>query len=101
MVTIAQTVAFVILGILAAPVTQFVKNAFGNPEGQKAAFVFYGTSFVIALIAIAVTTGFQFDVSSPETFVPQLVNAFLAVIALGTIVYNQFKTQLKTMETPK
>lgn len=97
---IAFTVAVVLLGLVSSPLTQLVKKHLGNPEGQAASFIFYGVSFVIALVATLVTTGFAFDISSPETFVPQLVSAFTATITLGTMVYNRFKRDMKALETP-
>lgn len=97
----SNSLAIAIAAFIAPLVTQLAKKYFGNSEGTDAAFLFFGVSVVIAVVALFLSNGLQFDVSSPEKLAGTVATAIVGVIGLGTVVYNIFKPQLKSLEEPQ
>jgi len=70
----------------------------GDPGDKRTSFVYFGISLVAAAIYLYLTQGFVFDTSSPEVFSGQLVTTALAVLGLGTFVYNLLRGKPKQVE---
>lgn len=81
----AEALAVFLAGIVAPFVVEFLKR--GNLTGRIALWLAFGTSVVLAFMALLVTGGF--DVGAIMADPTQLVGAVGIVFSLATLVYKQ------------
>jgi len=97
----AEQLAVWVAGLIASPLTQWVKKTFGDIEGWRALWTFFGVSIVLSLLALLLTTEISITamLTDPIVTMQNFLAALVQVIGLATVIYKIWIDQPGRKET--